>query len=107
MVARTHRGLPPDLLEALRIDEVELDATDTAPDRVRLTWSVAVRIVDAEAVRALARTTCGDDAAALVEIDRSFADAWNHAAAAGAPLVGMPGVIGTPVSVEVAHLPAR
>ncbi len=62
----------PDLADALRIDVVDLDAVDTARDQVRLTWATTVRILDAEAVRSLARDTCTDPAG-HADIDRSFA----------------------------------
>ncbi|MDN5747037.1 MAG: hypothetical protein L0H64_00650 [Pseudonocardia sp.] len=102
-------GLWP-LLEAgaVRIDQVELAATDEEPGRVRASWTVTVRITDAHAARELARTVCpaGDDAA-RAEIDAGFAAAWNRAADPHAPMHRIPGIRWTPDDVDVTHLVRR
>jgi hypothetical protein len=102
-------GLWP-LLEAgaVRIDQVQLTATDEEPGRVRASWTVTVRITDADAARELARSVCpaGEDAA-RAEIDAGFAAAWNRAADPHAPMYPIPGISWTPAGVDVKRLVRR
>ena len=89
-------GVWPELAEALRVDAVDLEATDAGPGRVRATWSVAVTISDVRELRSHNRPPTGTG-------DESFAEVWNRAADPVAPLVGLPGVTWTPVTVDVAR----
>ena len=97
-------GLWPLLEDALRIDHVEIATTDEGPGRVLATWTVTVRIIDANALRELARSACvADDHAAHAEIDASFAAAWNWAADPCAPLHAIPGITWSLTGVETDH----
>lgn len=86
-------GTWPQLGASLRLDAVELDATDEHPHLVRARWSVTVTITDVDLLRTEAR--------GLTDTDQMFPDLWNRAADPFAPLAGLPGVTWTPVSVEI------
>ena len=83
----------PQLAEALRLDAVDLDATDESPRQVRACWSVTVTITDQQALR---RHAPGPDSP-----DDTFPELWNRAADPFAPLTGLPGITWEPISVEV------
>jgi hypothetical protein len=98
-------GLWPLLEGALRIDQVKMATTDEGPARVRASWTVTVRIIDADAVRELARSAClVGDATARADVDAGFATAWNRAADPYAPLHPIPGITWASAGVEVEHL---
>ncbi len=86
-------GTWPQLAEALRLDVVDLDATDTSPRQVRARWSVTVTITDIDLLRT--------QAPGQGDADETFPGLWNRAADPFAPLAGLPGVTWAPVSVEV------
>jgi hypothetical protein len=102
-------GLWP-LLEAgaVRIDAIELRAEELGPSQVRVSWTVTVKISDAEAVRELARVACPDtEQDARAEIDAGFAAAWHWAADPCTPVTDIPGVTWTCVEVAVEQVLAR
>jgi hypothetical protein len=86
-------GIWPQLAEALRLDAVDLDATDESPQRVRARWSVTVTIAD---IHLLRRHTPSRDLS-----DDTFPELWNRAADPFAPLIHLPGATWEPISVEV------
>jgi len=86
-------GIWPQLAEALRLDAIDLDATDEGPRRVRARWSVTVTITD---IHLLRRNTASTDLP-----DDTFPELWNRAADPLAPLSDLPGATWKPISVEV------
>ena len=86
-------GTWPQLAEAVRLDAVDLDATDESLRQVRARWSVTVMITDIQLLR---RYTSGSDAP-----NDTFPELWNRAADPFAPLAGLPGTTWEPISVEV------
>lgn len=86
-------GVWPQLAEALRLEAVDLDATDEGPRLVRVRWAVTVRIADAHLLR---RPAPGQELA-----DETFPETWNRAADPFAPLTGLPGATWEPIAVEV------
>jgi hypothetical protein len=86
-------GTWPQLAEALRLDVVDLDATDESPRQVRARWSVTVTITDIDFLRR--------HAAGPVDPNETFPGLWNRAADPFAPLAGLPGITWAPVAVEV------
>lgn len=58
-------GVRPELADALRVDAVDLDATDESRGRLRVRWAVSVRITDVRLLRQHA-----DDRADLAEAHR-------------------------------------
>lgn len=93
---------------ALRLLAVEVDASDRAADRCRLTWTVTVKLGDVAVLRDIAAVACPEgDTGARAEIGESLAAAWQWTAAPYAPLRRVPGIAWTPVEVRVEHRPAR
>lgn len=86
-------GTWPELAEALRLDAVDLDATDETPRQVRASWSVTVTITDLDVLRTLA--------AGPGRGDETFPGLWNRAADPYAPLAGLPGISWEPIGVEI------
>ncbi len=93
---------------AVRIDAIDLAAEERGPSRVRVSWTVMIKITAAAAVRELALAACPvTDQAARAEIEASFAAAWQWAADPCAPMTGIPGVTWTCVEVAVEQVLAR
>jgi hypothetical protein len=86
-------GMWPELAEALRIDIVDIDATEETTRRVRAHWSVSVTITDLH----LLRSRTGDSPLP----DESFPELWNRTADPFAPLAGLHGATWEPIAVEV------
>ena len=86
-------GIWPELAEMLRLDLVDIDATDETTLRVRARWSVTVTITD---IRLLRSQAPGPDLP-----DESFPDLWNRTADPFAPLTRLPGATWEPISVAV------
>jgi hypothetical protein len=86
-------GIWPELAEALRLDVVDIGATDETTRRVRAHWSVSVTITDIRLLRAQAP---GSELP-----DESFPALWNRTADPFAPLAGLRGGSWEPISVEV------
>jgi hypothetical protein len=86
-------GIWPELTEVLRIDLVDIGATDETRRRVRAHWPVAVTITDIHRLR-------GHSAGSQLPHE-SFAELWNRAADPVAPLTGPRGATWEPISVEI------
>jgi hypothetical protein len=102
-------GMGP-LLESgsVRIGKIDLSAEERSAELVRVAWTVTVKILDAAAVRELALGACAaTDVATRIDIEQSFAAAWNRAADPHAPLAAIPGVTWTSVEVTVKQVPSR
>ncbi|MFS4488166.1 hypothetical protein [Dietzia kunjamensis] len=99
------RGLE-ELLEegAFRVFDVESAVTSEAADRGTATWTITVKLTDVQVLRRLATRAQPADA---VLIASSLAVAWLRAADSFAPLRSIPGISWRPVSVDIAHVPAR
>jgi hypothetical protein len=86
-------GIWPELAEALRLDVVDIDATDETRRRVQAHWSVRVTITD---IRLLHAQAPGSKIP-----DESFPELWNRTADPFAPLARLRGGTWEPISVEV------
>ncbi|AWH96400.1 hypothetical protein [Dietzia psychralcaliphila] len=95
-----------ELLEegAFRVFDVESAVTSEAADRGTATWTVTVKLTDVQLLRRVATRAQPADA---VLIASSLAVAWLRAADSFAPLRSIPGISWRPVSVDIAHVPAR
>ena len=95
-----------ELLEegAFRVFDVESAVTSQAADRGTATWTITVKLTDVQVLRRLATRAQPADA---VLIASSLAVAWLRAADSFAPLRSIPGISWRPVSVDIAHVPAR
>ncbi|MFI8590730.1 hypothetical protein [Dietzia maris] len=95
-----------ELLEegAFRVLDVDSAVTPVASDRGTITWTVTVKLTDVQRLRRLATQAQPADA---VFIASSLAVAWQRAADSFAPLRSIPGISWRPVSVDIAHVPAR
>ncbi|WP_096906888.1 hypothetical protein [Dietzia sp. WMMA184] len=95
-----------ELLEegAFRVLDVESTVTTETYDRGTITWTVTVKLTDVQLLRRLATQAQPADA---VLIASSLAVAWQRAADSFAPLRSIPGISWRPVSVDIAHVPAR
>ena len=89
---------------ALRVLSVESGAAADSVDHGTATWTVTVKLTDADELRRLAALASPDEAA---EISDSLAVAWQRAADPFAPLRSIAGITWTPGRVVVEHLPAR
>lgn len=93
---------------AVRIDAITLAAEELGPTRVRVSWTVTVKIGVVAEVRELALAACpATDPAGRTEIENCFAAAWQWAADPCAPMTGIPGVTWTCVEVAVEQVFAR
>ncbi|WP_404850480.1 hypothetical protein [Dietzia kunjamensis] len=89
---------------AFRVLDVESAVTTETYDRGTITWTVTVKLTDVQLLRRLATQAQPADA---VLIASSLAVAWQRAADSFAPLRSIPGISWRPVSVDIAHVPAR
>lgn len=95
-----------ELLEegAFRVFDVESAVTSQAADRGTATWTVTVKLTDVQVLRRLATRAHPADVDLIAD---SLAAAWLRAADPFAPLRSIPGISWRPVSVDIAHVPAR
>jgi hypothetical protein len=82
-------GSWPQLADTLRLDAVDLDATEEGPQWIRVRWSLTVTITD---IHLLRRQVSGPGLP-----DDSFAELWNRAADPFAPLTHLRGATWEPI----------
>lgn len=93
---------------AVQMIDVDLAVEEKSAAQVKARWTVTIKIRDAPAARALALAACpATDARARAEIGHSFAAVWRWAADPYTPLMGVPGITWSPVSVTVEQVMSR
>lgn len=99
-------GGQEELLEegAFRVLDVERAVTTEIYDRGTITWTVTVKLTDVQLLRRVATRAHPADADLIAN---SLSVAWQRAADSFAPLRSIPGISWRPVSVDIAHVPAR
>ncbi len=89
---------------AFRVLSVGSEVTAESVDRATVTWTVTVKLTDAEELRRLAGEAHPDKGGLIAD---SLAVAWRCAGDPFAPLHSVPGIIWRPGPVIVEHLPAK
>lgn len=89
---------------AFRVLDVDSAVTPETSDRGTITWTVTVKLTDVQLLRRVATRAQPAD---VDLIANSLSVAWQRAADSFAPLRSIPGISWRPVSVDIAHVPAR